>query len=202
MKKLKECIGQIRDSGINRHKLHSLEDILLVVLIAVICGCESWETIEEFGKSKIDFLRKYLTLSNGIPWHDTIERLFKRLESKEFSNVLIHLSQLVRKKEAEDMVNVDGKTLCGSKDEGSVKYAIHLVSAWCRKNRMVLWQLKTACKTNEIEAVKALLALLDIEGAVITADAMSCQKEIVQQIVRQKADYILAVKDNQLNLGL
>jgi predicted transposase YbfD/YdcC len=145
-------------------------------------------------------LRKYLTLSNGIPSHDTLERLLKRIESKGFSQLLLQLSRLVRKKEIGDIVNIDGKTVCGSKDETNGKYAIHMVSAWCRKNRLVLGQVKTACKTNEIEAVKALLLLLDIEGAVITADAMSCQKEIAQQIVIQKADYILAVKDNQKNL--
>ena len=200
MKELKEYLRQIRDPRINRRKLHLLEDIVLLVLIAVICGCESWETIEEFGKNKIDFLRKYLTLAHGIPSHDTTERLFKRMDSAVFSDILLSWSNLLRKKEVGDVVNVDGKTLRGSKDTTDGRYAIHLVSAWCTKNRLVLGQLKTACKTNEIEAVKELLKLLDIEGAVITADAMSCQKEIVMQITGQKADYIIAVKDNQKNL--
>ena len=200
MKELKDYLGQIRDPRINRRKLHLLEDIVLLVLIAVICGCESWETIEEFGKNKVDFLKKYLKLSNGIPSHDTIERLFKRLDSVVFSDVLMQWSDLFRKKGVGDVVSVDGKTLRGSKDTANGRYAIHLVSAWCNKNRLLLGQVKTACKTNEIEAVKELLKLLDIEGAIITADAMSCQKEIVNQIVEQKADYIIAVKDNQKNL--
>jgi hypothetical protein len=89
MKELKEYLGQIRDPRINRRKLHLLEDIVLLVLIAVICGCESWETIEEFGKNKIDFLKNYLKLSNGIPSHDTIERLFKRMDNIVFSDILI-----------------------------------------------------------------------------------------------------------------
>ena len=200
MKALKEYLGQIRDPRINRRKLHLLEDIVLLVLIAVICGCESWETIEEFGKNKIGFLKKYLKLTNGIPSHDTIERLFKRMDNIVFSDVLMQWSNLLRKKGVGDIVSVDGKTLCGSKDTANGRYAIHLVSAWCNKNRLVLGQVKTACKTNEIDAVKELLKLLDIEGAVITADAMSCQKEIVKQIVEQKADYIIAVKDNQKTL--
>lgn len=200
MKELKKYLGQIRDPRINRRKLHLLEDIVLLVLIAVICGCESWETIEEFGKNKIGFLRKYLKLSNGIPSHDTIERLFKRMDNIVFSDILMQWSNLLRKKGAGDIVSVDGKTICGSKDTANGRYAIHLVSAWCNKNRLVLGQVKTACKTNETEAVKELLNLLDIEGAVITADAMSCQKEIVKQIIEKKADYIIAVKDNQKNL--
>lgn len=200
MKEIKAYLRKIRDPRINRRKLHSLEDIVLLVLIAVICGCESWETIEEFGKNKIDFLRKYLTLAHGIPSHDTIERLFRRMDSVVFSEVLLKWSNLLRKKEVGDIVSVDGKTLRGSKDAANGRYAIHLVSAWCNKNRLVLGQIKTACKTNEIEAVKELLKLLDIEGAVITADAMSCQKEIVMQITEQKADYTIAVKDNQKNL--
>jgi len=200
MKELKEYLGQIRDPRINRRKLHLLEDIVLLVLIAVICGCESWETIEEFGKNKIDFLKNYLKLSNGIPSHDTIERLFKRMDNIVFSDILIRWSNLLRKKGDGDIVSVDGKTLRGSKDTANGRYAIHLVSAWCNKNRLVLGQVKTECKTNEIEAVKKLLNLLDIENAVITADAMSCQKEITKQIIEQKADYIIAVKDNQKNL--
>lgn len=200
MKELKEYIGDIPDPRLDRRKLHSLVDIVLLVLISVICGCESWETIEEFGKSKKDFLQKYLSLLHGIPSHDTIERLFKRLDSKVFSDILMKWSDSLRTKAVGDIVSIDGKTVCGSKDETNGKYAIHLVSAWCSKNRIVLGQVKTACKTNEIQAVKELLDMLDIEGAVITADAMSCQKEIVKQIVDKKADYIIAVKDNQKNL--
>lgn len=200
MKKLREYLGQIRDPRIDRRKLHSLEDIVLLVLIAEICGCESWETIEEFGKSKINFLRKYLTLANGIPSHDTIERLFKRMDSQVFSDILAKWSNQLRKRGMGDIVSIDGKTLRGTKDTANGRYAIHLVSAWCNTNRLVLGQKRTASKTNEIEAVKELLQLLDVEEAVITADAMSCQRDIIKQIVEQKADYIIAVKDNQKNL--
>jgi predicted transposase YbfD/YdcC len=201
---MKQNIGDyfssIPDPRIDRCKEHLLEDILLLAIIAVICGCESWETIEEFGKSKKGFLKKYLKMPNGIPSHDTIERLFKRIDSKAFSKSFMDWTDAMRTKSAGEFLNIDGKTLRGSKDDGNGRYAIHLVSAWSHQNRLVLGQVKTSGKSNEIEAVKELLTLLDIKGAVITADAMSCQKDIVQQIGAKEADYIIAIKDNQKNL--
>lgn len=199
-KETESYFSNIPDPRIDRCKEHLLEDILLLAIIAVICGCESWETIEEFGKSKKEFLKGYLKMPNGIPSHDTIERLFKRIDSKEFSKSFMAWSDSLRNKEQGELLNIDGKTLRGSKDEINGKYAIHLVSAWSHQNRLVLGQVKTGCKSNEIAAVKELLTLLDIKGAVITTDAMSCQKDIVQQICDKKADYIIAIKDNQKNL--
>lgn len=192
--------SSIPDPRIERCKFHLLEDIVLLTIIAVICGCESWETIEEFGKSKKDFLKGYLKIPNGIPSHDTIERLFKRMDSNAFGEIFMQWSDAMRSKGGGEFLNIDGKTLCGSKDEGSGKYAIHLVSAWSHQNRLVLGQVKTACKSNELAAVKELITLLDIKGAVITADAMSCQKDIVKQICDKGADYIIGIKDNQKNL--
>ena len=199
-KEIGDYFSNIADPRIERCKEHLLEDILLLSIIAVICGCESWETIEDFGKSKIEFLKNYLKLPNGIPSHDTIERLFKRIDSKAFAKSFIEWADTFRIKREGDFLNIDGKTLCGSKDEGNGKYAIHLVSAWSYQNRLVLGQVKTSGKSNEIEAVKELLTLLDIKGAVITADAMSCQKDIVQLICDKEADYIIAIKDNHKNL--
>ena len=192
--------SSIPDPRIERCKYHLLEDIVLLTIIAVICGCESWETIEEFGKSKKKFLKAYLKIPHGIPSHDTIERLFKRMESTAFSKSFMQWSDAMRSKGGGEFLNIDGKTLRGSKDEGNGKYAIHLVSAWSHQNRLVLGQVKTEGKSNEIAAVKELLTLLDIQGAVITADAMSCQKDIVNQICDNGADYIIAIKDNQKNL--
>jgi predicted transposase YbfD/YdcC len=198
-KEIGDYFSNIPDPRIDRCKEHLLEDIVLLSIIAVICGCESWETIEDFGKSKIEFLKNYLKLPNGIPSHDTIERLFKRMDSKAFSKSFMEWADAFRIKREGDFLNIDGKTLRGSKDEGNGKYAIHLVSAWSYQNRLVLGQVKTSGKSNEIPAVKELLTLLDIKGAVITADAMSCQKDIVQQICDKDADYIIAIKDNQKN---
>lgn len=195
-----DYFSNIPDPRIERCKEHLLEDIILLAIIASICGCESWETIEEFGKSKKKFLKNYLKLPNGIPSHDTIERLFKRIDSKAFTKSFMDWTDSMRTKSLGEFLNIDGKTLRGSKDESNGKYAIHLVSAWSHQNRLVLGQVKTSGKSNEIAAVKELLTLLDIKGAVITADAMSCQKEIVQQICAKEADYIIAIKDNQKNL--
>jgi predicted transposase YbfD/YdcC len=189
--------SNIADPRVERCKEHLLEDIVWLAIIAAICGCESWETIEEFGKSKQYFLKNYLQLPNGIPSHDTIERLFKRIDSTAFCDSFMKWTDAMRVKSAGEFLNIDGKTLRGSRDDYTGKYAIHLVSAWSHQNRLVLGQVKTSGKSNEIAAVKELLTLLDIKGAVITADAMSCQKEIVEQICAKEADYIIAVKDNQ-----
>jgi predicted transposase YbfD/YdcC len=199
-KETSSYFSKIHDPRVDRCKAHLLEDILLLAIIAVICGCESWETIEEFGKSKKEFLKGYLKMPNGIPSHDTIERLFKRIDSKEFSKSFMAWSDSFRIKGQGEFLNIDGKTLRGSKDEINGKYAIHLVSAWSHQNRLVLGQVKTVGKSNEIAAVKELLTLLDIKGSVITTDAMSCQKDIVRQICDKEADYIIAIKDNQKNL--
>jgi predicted transposase YbfD/YdcC len=199
-KNIGDYFSNIPDPRVDRCKAHLLEDVVLLAIIAAICGCESWETIEEFGKSKKEFLKNYLKIPNGIPSHDTIERLFKRIDSKAFAKSFMDWTDAMRTKWEGDLLNIDGKTIRGSKDEGNGKYAIHLVSAWSHRNRLVLGQVKTSGKSNEIAAVKELLTLLDIKGAVITADAMSCQKEIVQQICTKEADYIIAIKDNQKNL--
>ena len=199
-KNIGDYFSNIPDPRIERCKEHLLEDIVLLAIIAAICGCESWETIEDFGKSKKEFLKSYLKIPNGIPSHDTIERLFKRIDSKAFAKSFMDWTDAMRTKSEGEFLNIDGKTLRGSKDESNGKYAIHLVSAWSHQNRLVLGQVKTSGKSNEIEAVKELLTLLDIKGAVITADAMSCQKDIVQQICSKEADYIIAIKDNQKNL--
>lgn len=199
-KDIQEYFSSISDPRIERCKFHFLEDILMLAIIAVICGCESWETIEEFGKSKKEFLKGYLKIPNGIPSHDTIERLFKRIDSKAFEQCFMEWSDTLRTKMQGEFLNVDGKTVRGSKDEGNGKHAIHLVSAWSHQNRLVLGQVKTTGKSNEIAAVKELLTLLDIKGAVITADAMSCQKDVVKLITDKEADYIIAIKDNQKNL--
>jgi predicted transposase YbfD/YdcC len=196
----KSVIAGLEDPRIDRCKRHSLEDIIVLTIIAVICGAESWESIEDFGKSKQGFLKTILQLPNGIPSHDTIERLFKRLDSNQFEKCFIAWSEQLRQKAKDQLINIDGKTLRGSRDEANGNYALHMVSAWCSENEIVLGQIKTLAKINEIEAIKQLLDLLDLEGCVISIDAMGCQRDIAQKIVEKKADYLLAVKDNQKTL--
>jgi predicted transposase YbfD/YdcC len=195
--KLQEIFSQIPDPRIDRRKLHLLEDILLLALLAVICGAESYEAIELFGKSKLEFLKQIMDLPNGIPSHDTIERVMKRIDSVAFERAFIAWMRTLEKNSEGRIISIDGKTLRGSRDEGSGNYAIHLVSAWCSENEMVLGQVKTAFKANEIKAILELLDIVDVAGSVVTIDAMGCQREIAQKIVDKEADYILSVKQNQ-----
>lgn len=198
--KLQDIFSQIPDPRIDRRKLHLLEDILLLTLLAVLCGAESYESIELFGKSKKDFLKQVLSLPNGIASHDTIERLFKRIDSHAFEAAFLCWIKSLEINTEGKIISIDGKTLRGSQDGTNGRYAIHMVSAWCAANEMTLGQIRTESKSNEINAVKQLLELLDIEGSIITLDAMGCQKEIAAAIVGKKADYILAVKQNQQTL--
>jgi predicted transposase YbfD/YdcC len=198
--KLQEIFAQIPDPRIDRRKLHLLDDILLLTLLAVICGAESYEAIELFGKSKLDFLKQILELPNGIPSHDTLERVFKRIDGKAFETAFIAWIETLGITTEGKIISIDGKTVRGSQDEKNGKYAIHLVSAWCSDNQLMLGQIRTASKSNEIKAVQQLLDLIDVEGGIITIDAMGCQRDIATKIIGKKADYILAVKQNQETL--
>lgn len=193
-------LSGIKDPRIERCKKHLLEDIIILTVIAVLCGAEGWETIEEFGKSRKDFLKTILRLPNGIPSHDTLERLFKRLDSNAFEKCFIEWTDRIENKSNGRIISIDGKSVNGSRDSAAGKYAIHMVSAWCGENQLVLGQIRTEAKINEIEAIKELIELIDITGSIITIDAMGCQKDIAQKITNKEADYILAVKDNQKGL--
>lgn len=198
--KLQDIFSSIPDPRIDRCKLHLLEDVLLLCLLGVICGAESYEAIELFGKSKLDFLKQLMSLPNGIPSHDTIERVMKRIDNRAFEKAFMEWIRTLQKNTEGKIISIDGKTLRGSQDEKNGRYAIHLVSAWCGANEMLLGQVKTAAKCNEIKAVVELLDLIDIKGSVITIDAMGCQKEIARNIITKEAHYILAVKQNQATL--
>jgi predicted transposase YbfD/YdcC len=194
MKKLKQHLLSIKDPRIERRKAHSLVDIVLLTLIAHICGYEGWEMIEEFGINNVDFLKQYLELKNGIPSHDTIERLFKRINPTSFETFLRTLNKELSTLVGLKLIHVDGKTLRGSRLKN--KGAIHIIHAWSSENQLLFGQIRSEAKSNEIQGVKDLLKLIDIKGSLITADAMSCQTEIATQIVEQEADYLLCVKDN------
>ena len=198
--KLQEIFAQIPDPRINRRKLHLLDDILLLTLLGVICGAESYEAIELFGKSKLDFLQKIMPLPNGIPSHDTLERVLKRIDSEAFETAFLSWIKTLEITTEGKIISIDGKTVRGSQDDKNGNYAIHLVSAWCTSNSLMLGQIKTTSKSNEIKAVQQLLDLIDVEGGIITIDAMGCQKDIAAKIKSRGADYILAVKQNQETL--
>jgi len=195
---LHHYFGQLPDPRIQRNKKHLLIDIIVLSIIAVICGAESWDSIEMFGKSKKDFLSKILKLPNGIPSHDTINRVFSLIRADKFEQQFTQWSQSLKDPGiSKEVISVDGKTLRGSRDSYHGKSAIHTVNAWANSNGLVLGQFKTAEKSSEITAIPELLKILDIEGCIITIDAMGTQKKIAETIVDQEADYILAVKENQ-----
>jgi predicted transposase YbfD/YdcC len=192
----------LKDPRIDRKKLHSLQDIISLVVIGIICGADSWDAIEEFGNAKKEFLATFLTLSNGIPSHDTINRVFSSINPKKFELAFISwVNSLKSKGISGEVIAIDGKTIRGSKDSFHQSKAIHLVNAWACSNELVLGQIKVDGKSNEITAIPILLDLLDIEGCIITIDAMGTQKEIASKIIENKASYILALKGNQGNLA-
>lgn len=179
---------------------HNMLEIIIMTICAVAGGCDAWEVIEDFCKVKEEWFREHLNLElkNGIASHDTFQRVFGMIKPAEFERNFISWIKAVSKKTDGEIVSIDGKTLRGSKD--SDRNPIHMVSAWANANQMVLGQLATEEKSNEITAVPALLELLDVSGCIVTADAMSCQKDIVSKITSGKADYVIGLKDNQPNL--
>lgn len=180
-------------------KLHPLNDILLISILAVICGAETWKDIQTFGTSKEEFLQTFLELPNGIPKLDTYRRVFAALNSEAFENCFIQWVKQLAKINDKEVIAIDGKTIRGAKAHGK-KSPIHMVSAWACENNLVLGQVKTHEKSNEITAIPELLKVLCLENTIITIDAMGCQQKIASAIIEKDADYILAVKENQKHL--
>lgn len=190
----------IEDPRIERCKRYELMDILLLSVCAVISGAEGWEDIEDFGKLKLDWLRQYRPFEQGIPRHDTIARVIYRLKPEEIEKAFQNwISDLINVTGC-DVIAIDGKTARRSFQTRERTNPLHAVSAWSCQHQLVLGQVAVDQKSNEITAIPELLSLLDIESSIITLDAMGCQKEIAKQIVRSKADYVLALKGNHSGL--
>ena len=179
---------------------HKLSDILLLTICAVISGAEGWEDIQDFGEAHIDFLKEYGDFENGIPVHDTIARVVSCISPKKFHECFINWMRDCHLSEEGDVIAIDGKTLRRSYDKSRRRGAIHVISAFSTMNSVVLGQIKTAEKSNEITAIPELLNLLDIKGKLITTDAMGCQKDIARKINDQGGNYLFAVKGNQRRL--
>jgi predicted transposase YbfD/YdcC len=179
---------------------HPLINILTITLCAVVAGAEGWTDVENFGKQKQAWLSQFLDLQNGIPSHDTIGRVFARLDPQSFRQSFLSWVQAVFEVTAGQVLAVDGKKLRRSHDKTLGKEAISMVSAWATANHLVLGQVKVKSKSNEITAIPALLAILDLTGCIVTIDAIGTQTEIAQQIVDQGGDYLLPVKENQKQL--
>ena len=179
---------------------YPLEEILFLVIAAVISGANGWTAIETFGVDKLDWLRKYYPYENGTPSDDVLGKLFSRLDSKEFSECFSRwINSIVELTEGE-VVAIDGKSIRGSRDLSAGKSMLHVVSAFAAKNRLCLGQEVVGQKSNEITAIPMLLDLLEIKGCIVTIDAMGCQKKIAEKIIKKKADYLLMVKGNQPEL--
>ncbi len=189
--------GGVSDPRIDRCKRHQLIDIIVIGICAVICSADSFVEMEEFGRAKRDWFETFLDLPNGIPSHDTFRRVFGKLKPAEFQRCFLDWVESVQEQTKGEVIAIDGKALRGTFERSTSKLAIRLVSAWATGNSLVLGQVKTAEKSNEITAIPCLLKLLEIEGCIVTIDAMGCQTEIVEQIVEQGADYCLSLKGNQ-----
>lgn len=199
LEQLGERFASLQDPRVERTKLHQLLDIITIAICAVICGADDWSEIELFGHAKEAFFRSFLALPNGIPSHDTFNRVFARLNPEQFQKCFLEwVQELVRATggQVKGVVAIDGKRVCGSRDTPNGKGAIQMVSAWAQENGMVLGQVKVDDKSNEITAIPALLQLLDLSGCIVTIDAMGCHKEIAAAITEGGGDYVLALKEN------
>ncbi len=192
--------AKLNDPRDDRAKRHNLMDVVVIAICAVLCGADSWVDVELFGKSKKDWLRRFLELPNGIPSHDTFGRVFARLDATQFQECFMDWVSAVSEVTRGQVVAIDGKTLRRSHNRFMGKSAIHMVSAWASSNRLVLGQTKVDERSNEITAIPQLLSVLDVSGCIVTIDAMGCQKEIAATIIDQGADYVLALKENQPQL--
>jgi predicted transposase YbfD/YdcC len=192
--------GVLHDPRIDRSKLYPLTEILFVVLTGSICGAESWRDFVLFGKEKLDLMRQYFPFANGIPSKNTFARVLAALDTEAFKQ---HFVEWVKSLQVilNEVIAIDGKTLCNSIDKAKAMSAIHMVSAFATGARLVLAQQKVEEKSNEITAIPKLLDLLDLKDQIITIDAMGTQKAIAKQIHDKEGHYVLAIKGNQGTLN-
>lgn len=196
-----EHFAALEDPRIARTKLHPLLSIIVIALCAVICGAESWNDIAEFGEAKQEWFASFLDLPNGIPSHDTFNRVFSALDPDQFRACFAQWMQAIATMLPTQVIALDGKTVRRSRDSANGKAAIHMVNAWATANRLILTQVKVDAKSNEITALPEVLRQLAIGGCTVTIDAMGCQRAIAQQIIEQGGHYVLALKENQGTLS-
>jgi len=187
-------LREVPDPRVERRKLHGLADVLCIAICALLCGADSFEDMEVFGEAKSDWFETFLELPNGIPSHDTFNRVFATIDPEKFLECFMRWTQSLRCAIAEEIVALDGKALRRAINAGDCPKV--MVSAWAADNGLALGQLKTNDKSNEITAVPKLLRVLELGGCIVTLDAMGCQKEIAKEIKEADADYVLALKGN------
>lgn len=179
---------------------HLLSDIIAITLMATFARCDDWEEIEDWGEFQLEWLKTFLPLPHGIPSADTFQRVFRRLNPDALERCLCAYVNGIAEATEGRLVAIDGKSIRRSLERGGIKAAVHMVSAWCDDEELILGQIATNAKSNEITAIPQIIEMVDINNAVVTIDAMGCQHEIAEKIVAAGGDYLLAVKDNQPNL--
>ncbi len=195
-----EHFSALNDPRVERNKAHALIDIIMLTVSAVASGANGWEAIEDFGKEKLDWLRQFVPLKNGVPSHNCIAYVLSRLSPAPFRECFMSWTRAVATQTGSEVIAIDGKTARGSRDRKNNRNPLHRVSAWACNNRLVLGQEATDEKSNEITAIPKLLALLELKGCIVTIDAMGCQRAIAAQIIEQEGDYVLGLKGNQGDL--
>ena len=193
------CMMDVPDPRAPYNQWHKFIDIVMIVVTAVLSGMDTWNEIADWAGSKQEWLETFLELPNGIPSHDTLNRVFQMIEPKKFHDAFYEWTKCVAGT-VSGVVAIDGKTVRRSKDNAADRRPIHVVSAWAAEASLVLGQLRVDEKTNEIKAIPELLDILCIENCIVTIDAMGTQKDIAEKIIEKKADYILQVKENQPGL--
>jgi predicted transposase YbfD/YdcC len=197
---MKEYFENINDPRQPWKTEHNLLEIVVMTICAVISGCEYWEDIVDFSRVKALWFQERLglVLENGVASHDTFQRVFQLIKPEELEASFLSWVKSVTQITKGEIVSIDGKTVCGSRDAKTK--AIHMVSAWANANQLVLGQVKTEEKSNEITAIPTLLEMLELKGCIVTIDAMGCQKDIAKKITEEKADYVFGLKGNQETL--
>ena len=192
----RDCFSGVEDPRTGNARRHDLQELLLIALCTVLCGGESCVDMADFAEEKETFLREFLSLENGLPSHDTFSRVFRALEPEQFRRCFQDFMGRFAET-CEGVIAIDGKVLRRSFDTASAKSSLHMVSAWGCEQRLVLGQIATDVKSNEITAVPKLLEMLSLKGCIVTVDALNCQRAIARQIIDQGGDYALALKGNQ-----
>ena len=196
---LLEHLQQVPDPRIERRRRHDLIDLLAIALCATIGGADNWVEVVQFGQAHHDWFKRFLRLPSGIASHDTFARVFRRLDEQALEAACMQWMRSVAG-QVQGVIAIDGKTVRGATPAGSARHALHMVSAWAADMGLLLGQRKVDGKSNEITAIPQLLRLLDVQGCIVTIDAMGCQKTIAGQIVQQRADYVLALKGNHRHM--
>lgn len=194
------CFDSIEDPRTGNNKYHPLDNIIFITLSGILCGCNTFVHIEEFGKARIEFFKKYLDMTHGVPSHDTFGDVFAILDPKQFAECFESWTDTIRDRVDGDIVAFDGKTVKASFNKSKGQSALHLMNVWSCKNKICLAQNRCDIKSNEVQALEYFLEKLDLDNCTVTADAMHCHKKTTKLITDAGADYVLGLKGNEKKL--